>query len=73
MKKKNTKHSRPSQSLQIMKYLATGKPLTAIQALNKFGCFRLAARVHEMRSEGLAITEKTINKNGKRFSQYQIA
>jgi hypothetical protein len=56
-----------------MKYLATGKPLTAIQALNKFGCFRLAARIHEMRSEGLAINEKAINKNGKRFSQYQIA
>jgi hypothetical protein len=73
MKKKNTKHKRPAQSLQIMKYLATGKPITAIQALNKFGCFRLAARIHEMRSEGLAINEKTINKNGKRFSQYQIA
>ena len=57
----------------IMKYLATGRPLTAIQALEKFGCFRLAARIHEMRSEGLAINEKTITKNGKRFSQYQIA
>jgi hypothetical protein len=57
----------------IMKYLATGKPLTAIQALNKFGCFRLAARIHEMRKEGIAVTEKSINKNGKRFSQYQIA
>jgi hypothetical protein len=57
----------------IMKYLATGKPLTALQALNKFGCFRLAARIHEMRIEGLAINEKTINKNGKRYSQYQIA
>jgi hypothetical protein len=56
-----------------MKYLATGKPITAIQALQKFGCFRLASRIHEMRSEGLAINEKTINKNGKRFSQYQIA
>jgi hypothetical protein len=67
------KHKRPAQSLMIMKYLATGKPLTALQALNKFGCFRLAARIHEMRSEGLAINEKAINKNGKRFSQYQIA
>jgi hypothetical protein len=67
------KHKRPAQSLMIMKYLATGKPITALQALNKFGCFRLAARIHEMRSEGLAINEKTINKNGKRFSQYQIA
>jgi hypothetical protein len=26
-----------------------------------------------MRKEGIAVTEKSINKNGKRFSQYQIA
>jgi hypothetical protein len=49
-----TKHTNPSQSLRILKHLKNGKKLTPMQALTYFGCFRLAARVKELRFYGLS-------------------
>jgi len=68
-----TKHTNPSQSVRIYKHLVSGKSLTAIQALDKFGCFRLAARIAELKRMGFRIktTTKT-NKQGKRFASYSI-
>lgn len=40
-----------NQTAQIRKHLNSGRSLTAIQALNNFGCFRLAARIFDLRSE----------------------
>jgi len=33
---------------RIEKWLLRGRKLTPIQALEKFGCFRLGARIHEL-------------------------
>lgn len=54
-KKKN-----PSQSEQILSYMKKfrKKGITPIEALSKFGCFRLAARIHELREEGYTITSE---------------
>jgi hypothetical protein len=51
-KKKN-----PSQSEQILSYMKKyrKKGITPIEALSKFGCFRLAARIHDLREDGHAI------------------
>ncbi len=38
-----------SQNAQILKWLKSGKTLTALQALEKFGCWRLAARIDDLR------------------------
>lgn len=61
-----------TQKQQIQNYLQTGKPLTPIQALNKFGCFRLAARIADLRNDGLAIATKIISKKGKNYASYSI-
>ena len=61
-----------SQTSQILKHLKSGKKLTAIQALEKFGCFRLAARIGEIKEIGVDVKKHTIEKNGKRFAQYYI-
>jgi hypothetical protein len=61
-----------SQSDRILAHLISGKPLTAMQALDKFGCFRLAARIGQLRKEWTITTEMK-TKDGKRFAVYRIS
>jgi hypothetical protein len=61
-----------SQNQKILLHLKKGKKITAIEALNKFGCFRLAARIADLKRDGHEVKSKTIEENGKRFSQYFI-
>jgi len=62
-----------SQNKQIADYLNKGKKLTPIDALNKFGCFRLAARIADLRNEGMNIVTKTIKlDNKKQIAQYSV-
>lgn len=46
-----------TQRDQIWAHLESGKTLTPIQALDKFGCLRLAARIHELRKQGKSIVD----------------
>ena len=62
-----------SQNKQIADYLNKGKKLTTIDALNKFGCFRLASRINDLRNEGMKISTKIIKlENKKQIAQYSI-
>ena len=62
-----------SQNKQIADYLNKGKKLTPIDALNKFGCFRLAARIADLRNEGMNIVTNTIKlENKKQIAQYSL-
>ena len=62
-----------SQNKQIAAYLNKGKKLTTLDALNKFGCFRLAARIADLRNNGMSIVTKTIKlDNNKQIAQYSI-
>jgi len=62
-----------SQTKQIADYLNKGKKLTPIDALNKFGCFRLAARIAELRNNGMNIITTSIKlKNKKQVAQYSL-
>ena len=61
-----------TQNQQIKSYLEKGKSITPIQALNKFGCFRLAARISDLRNDGLNIATKIVTKDGKSYSSYRL-
>ena len=61
-----------TQNQQIKSYLEQGKTITPLQALNKFGCFRLAARVNDLRKEGLNIATNIVTKDGKTFASYRL-
>jgi hypothetical protein len=61
-----------TQKQQIEAYLTKGKSLTPIDALTKFGCFRLAARIADLRNEGLNIATKIVTKKGKNYASYSI-
>lgn len=41
-----------TQNQMILAHLKTGAELTPIEALNKFGSFRLASRIHELKEKG---------------------
>ena len=61
-----------TQNQQILEYLKSGKKLTPIIALEKFGCFRLSARIFNLREEGHAIITKNITRKGKTFAEYSL-
>lgn len=62
-----------SQQIEIQRHLAKGRCLTQLEALRRFGCMRLAARVRTLRREGWPIESRTIDVgNGKRVAQYFI-
>lgn len=62
----------------IREHLLNGGSITALEALRDFGCYRLASRISDLRSEGMAI-EKTMEESiskvtGKpvRFARYSL-
>ena len=61
-----------SQSQQILRHLQEGKSITPIDALNLFGCFRLSARIADLRHDGWQIKTDTITREGKQFASYSL-
>ena len=61
-----------SQEEMTLEALQKGE-LTAIDALKKFGCFRLAARIYRLRQSGHKI-EKRMQRlnNGKNIAVYSL-
>ena len=49
-----------SQNKRIKAHLLSGRSLTALDALYQFGCFRLGARIHNLKSEGMNIKSEMI-------------
>ena len=62
-----------TQTQRILIYLQLGKQLTPIDALKKFGCFRLAARISDLRSQGHTIWTNYITKDNKTFAAYKLS
>jgi len=62
-----------SQSAMILNFLKSGGSLTPIEALQKFSCFRLAARINDLREAGHEIqTEIFKDDNGKSYAVYSL-
>ena len=62
-----------SQNAAILSHLSRRKSLTALSALERFGCFRLAARIYDLREAGYTINSRTIEASGKRIAEYYLA
>jgi hypothetical protein len=62
----------PTQNDQVLEALLAGDVLTPLDALRRFGCFRLAARVADLRARGFQIETVSGEANGKRFAQYRL-
>jgi Helix-turn-helix domain len=61
-----------SQSQQVLEHLRK-ESLTAIEALQRYGTFRLAARIADLRQQGHIIDTGMLNlHNGKRVACYSL-
>lgn len=61
------------QNERILRHLRSGKTLTPLQALHRFGCLRLSGRIYELRALGHGIASALVKRNGKRIAQYRMA
>ena len=48
------------------------EPITAMDALREAGCFRLAARISDLRAMGYDIESEMVTVNGKRIARYTL-
>jgi len=64
--------SRYSQTRAILGWLEKGNSITPIDALRKFGSFRLGARIWDLRRAGHPIEKTLIHVRGKRFAEYRL-
>jgi uncharacterized small protein (DUF1192 family) len=57
----------------ILRHLQSGATLTALDALDLFGCNRLAARIADLRAKGYRVQSTLIAlPNGKRVASYAL-
>lgn len=63
-----------TQKEEILNHLKSGKSLTQLEALNKFGCMRLASIVHRLKTEGHKIEMQMVYNavSDKRFASYYM-
>ena len=60
-----------TQKEWTIKELEAGRIITPLDALKECGCFRLGARILELRNEGHDI-RTIINDRGKRYAKYYL-
>ena len=65
---------RVTQKSKIMSHLQSGQSITPIDALERYGCFRLAAIIHTLKNDyGMDIkTELIKNKFGTKYGKYTL-
>lgn len=62
-----------TQNAMILAHLRAGNEITPLEALEKFGCLRLAARISDLRATGQNIDSRIHHgPNGKRFAAYRL-
>lgn len=68
--------NRKTQNDKILAFLQTHGSITALEAANRFGCMRLAARIADLREKGNLIESKLITvetRDGKtRVAEYSL-
>lgn len=61
-----------TQKQMIMNHLRTYGGITPLEALNRYGCFRLGARIADLKNDGIGIRTEMVKENGKRYARYTL-
>jgi hypothetical protein len=61
-----------SQNALIKGWLLNGHSITTLEALNMFGCFRLSARIANLKEQGLPVLAEMVLINDKRVARYYL-
>ena len=63
-----------SQNRRLLAHLRRGKRVTPMDALREFGCFRLGARMWDLRRAGHPIHRRMVEIDGrKRVAEYWLS
>ena len=63
----------PTQTTRVLWHLKAGHKLTALDALNLFGCWRLGARIWDIKEMGFNVKMKLITTStGKVVGEYSL-
>lgn len=62
-----------TQKEAILEHLESGNAITPLDALNAYGCFRLAAVIHVLKGEGFNIITDMVTVNEATFASYRLA
>lgn len=61
------------QNMAILEHLRSSRSITALEALNLYGVFRLASRIHDLRKCGITIeTRPKTTPSGKKIAEYYL-
>jgi hypothetical protein len=67
------RHSKHTQRWLVQTHLESGRTLTALEALDKYGINRLAARINELRNAGVPVQSRMVTvASGKRVAEYYM-
>ena len=61
-----------TQREMVLQHLKEGRVITPLEALQKYGSFRLGAIIHTLRREGLNIETNYITVERKTFAEYKL-
>lgn len=62
-----------TQTQAILKHMQNGNEVTALEALMRFKCMRLAARIKDLREMGIDIADRWVTRDdNKRFKAYRL-
>lgn len=61
-----------TQTALIRIWLQKGYAITPLDALKMFGCFRLSARISNLKEQGFDIVTTMVQVNDKRVAQYTL-
>jgi hypothetical protein len=62
-----------SQAARILRHLRDGNSITPLFALRRYGCFRLGARIWDLRRDGWVIDRTWDSDGRKRWAKYRLA
>ena len=62
-----------TQCGHILQHMKTGKAITGLEALRRYGCIHLPRRILDLKERGFAIADQWIRlPNGKRCKEYWL-
>ena len=61
-----------TQEAKVIDFLATGRGLTPLVALRRWGVMRLGARVYGLKRKGHRIDSKLVKRGDSRVAEYRL-
>ena len=67
------KNNKPTQAARLLEYLRSHKGITQREAINELGCYRLAARISDLKRDGHHIDREMITVTNRWNEKVSVA